>query len=109
MPTPSLELDKSEIKFPSVDEPQAIELVLKHQSGGPAVIENIIVTAHEQATALNLPVVDQTLFPLRLSQGEEQQLSLAMTKELWRVLQGHAQGLRVSLEVQVKYISSPII
>jgi len=109
LPTPSLVLDKSEIKFPSLDEPQAIELVLKHQSGGPAVIENIIVTAHEEATALNLPVVDQTLFPLTLSQGEEQQLSLPMTEELWRVLQGHAQGLSVSLEIQVKYISSAII
>lgn len=104
-PVPVLALEKADF---IIHESAPLSLTLLHRNGGQAPIENITVSAYEEATALNLPKMDSAIFPFTLSQNEQYPISLPMTEDLWRVLQGRPQGLELMLAVQIKYVSKPL-
>jgi len=100
-PMPVLALDKSDF---IVQDSAPLSLKLLHRAGGQAFIEDITVSAYEDATALNLPKIDEAIFPFTLPHHEEYALSLPMTEDLWRVLQGRPQGIELTLAVQITYV-----
>lgn len=107
LPLPRLALEQSDFKIDESDRLQQLPLKLIHQNGGPAEIEQIGVRADEAAT-LKLPGVTEVVLPFLLSDGKSQSLSLPVTEDLLRVLQGRPQGLELLLEVKIKYAASSI-
>ena len=108
LPIPRLAIEPSDFKIDESDGLlQPLSLKLIHQSGGPAEIEQIGVRADEAAT-LTLPGVTDIVLPLSLSDGKSQSLSLPVTTDLLRVLQGRPQGLELLLEVKIKYAPNTI-